>query len=248
MDEIKKYYRPDKSEQLLHKGITVGNFLADMVSPLLPPCKIISTILDNYVKKEEENFIESVLNNEKIIDQNSLEMFEHLDRLRKTMLVIWKVKTEEKKKHFFNLTVNGLLQKGNITDDEYDIFVQMLDELSDIEFKMLMAICEIEDAHKNQKYDSKLSIDAERELLTRLGMTMDIFLAFVSRLKGKGLIVPLTFSISNDDKTFVDSDEVVPLCISNGGNVYGDIEEFYINAVDGHVSKLFKNLLCFINS
>lgn len=248
MDEIKKYYRPDKSEQLLHKGLTVGKFLASMVSPLFPPCEIITNILDNCVKKEEENFIESVLKNEKIIDQNSLEIFERFDRLRKTMLVIWKVKTEEKKKHFFNLTINGLLQKDNITDDKYDIFVQILDELSDIEFNMLMAICEIEDAHKNQKYDPKISIDAERELLTKLDMSREDFLAFVSRLKGKGLIVPLTFSVSNDDKTFGDSDEVMPLCISNGGNVYGDIEEFYINAVDGHVSKLFKNLLCFINS
>lgn len=102
------------------------------------------------------------------------------------------------------------------------MYVNIIDELSDTEFLILYKINKIENEHIGEKFNNPVSEEIGKTLLSDLNMDSKLFTSFIFRLKAKGLIV-------DAHRHWMSMD--IP---------------FFIGIVDGKISKLYKNLLEFI--
>ena len=136
---IRKTFIDSITEYLLDTGKNIAN--------LASPTSILKASLDNIENKNEEEFINSVLSNLVNIDIQSLDAVRSLNRLYKSLLVISKATTQEKIDRFIELTVNGIIAQEQLSDEDYELFVNIVDELTDQEFLILHTINEFELPH-----------------------------------------------------------------------------------------------------
>ena len=228
----------DKITQIL---IGSGKFVIDASNPL-GACKMA---LEQIEQHNEDSFIDSVLNDINSADVESLDAIKSLKRLYRATQAIHKATTQEKINRFKKLTVNGIINQDNLSDDNFELFVNIIDDLTDTEYLIMSIINRIEEEHKGEKFDTRISKVTEKQILAELSMNNYTFISYITRLKGKGMITPPILS------PLMGSDEAKELfgdmMLTSGCNFMADYEKFCINNVNGHVSELFKQLLNYIN-
>ena len=188
------------------------------------PTAMLKTALEKIENKNEDNFINSVLTNLVDIDIQSLDAVRSLKRLYKSLQVISKATTQEKIDRFIELTVNGIIAQEQLSDEDYELFVNIVDELTDQEFLILHTINEFELPHIGKPINEPLSRQLSEELLSSLNMDEALFKSYVARLKAKGLI------------------------IDEHGSIISYKTKFFIDIVDGNISVLYKKLLEFLEN
>ncbi len=198
--------------------ISSGRGIATCVNPL-NLCKEALTYIET---RNEDNFIKGVLDKTKKIDTQSLDAVKSLKRLYKSVQVIAKATTNDKIERFKRLTVNGICYPDRISDSDYELYVNIIDELSDTEFLILYKINQIENEHIGEKFNNPVSEEIGKILLSDLNMDLELFTSYIFRLKAKGLIVYAH------------------------GHWMSMNTPFFVGIVDGKISKLYKNLLEFI--
>ena len=227
----------DKFTQFL---IDSGKFVVDVSSPL-GACK---RALEQVEQRNEDQFIENVLNDVNKADIESLDAVSSLKRLYRVIQVINKATTQDKINRFKQLTVNGIINQESISDDNYELFVNIIDDLTDLEFIILSAIHRIENEHLGEGYDLIISKNAEKELLKELNMDNDLFISYITLLKGKGMITPLKGKAYKGGN---ENPELTDVIFTTDATIITGNEDFCINNVNGHVSILFRQLLEYIN-
>lgn len=213
---IRKKFIDSITEYLIDSGKNIAN--------LASPTSILKASLDNIENKNEEEFIRSVLSNLVNIDIQSLDAVRSLKRLYKSLQVISKATTQEKIDRFIELTVNGIIAQDQISDNDYELFVNIVDELTDQEFLILHTISEFELPYVDMSINESLSKQLSKELLSFVNMDEALFKSYVSRLKAKGLIV------------------------KQHGTTLTKNTKFCINIVDGNISVLYKKLIEFLEN
>jgi len=198
--------------------ISNGRGLVACMNPL-DLCKEALTYIET---RNEDNFINEVLNETKKIDTQSLDAVKSLERLYKSVQVIAKATTNDKIERFKKLTVNGICYPDRISDSDYELYVNIIDELSDTEFLILYKINKIENEHIGEKFNNPVTEEIGKILLSDLNMDSKLFTSYIFRLKAKGLIVDAH------------------------GHWMSMDTPFFVGIVDGKISKLYKNLLEFI--
>lgn len=177
--------------------------------------------LEKAEKYNEDRFINLVLNGNKI-DLQSLDAVRNIKRLYKSLQVVSKAITQEKIDRFVKLTVNGIIAQEQLSDEDYELFVNIVDELTDQEFLILHTINEFELSHIGKPINEPLSRQLSEELLSSLNMDEALFKSYVARLKAKGLI------------------------IDAHGSIISYKTKFFIDIVDGNISVLYKKLIEFL--
>ena len=211
---IRKTFIDSIAEYLLDSGKNIAN--------LSSPTTILKAALEKIENENEEIFINSVLSNLINIDIQSLDAIRSLKRLYKSLQVISKATTQEKIDRFIELTVNGIIDQEQLSDEDYELFVNIVDELTDQEFLILHTINEFELPHVDKPINEPLSRQLSEELLSSLNMDEALFKSYVARLKAKGLI------------------------IDEHGSIISYKTKFFIDIVDGNISVLYKKLLEFL--
>ena len=236
----KDIIRETKIDKLTQAIINSGKFLVNVSNPL-SICKIA---LEQIEQHNEDRFIENVINDINIADIESLNAVKSLKRLYKVIQVINKATTQDKINHFRKLTVNGIINQECLSDDDFELFVNIIDNLTDLEFIILSAIHRIENEHLGEAYDLTTSKNTEKELLKELNMDNDLFISYITLLKGKGMITPLTGKAYKGGN---ENPELTDVIFTADATIITSNEDFCINNVNGHVSTLFKQLLKYIN-
>ncbi len=217
----------------------------DPVSGTINPLGLCKIVFDMVEKSNVDNFITAVLTDKKLADIKSLDTVKPLKRLYRATQAIHKVMTQEKINRFKLLTVNGIRNKESLSDDKFELFINLIDELTDTEFLIMSIINRIEEEHSGEKFDIKVSKATEKQILAELSMDNYTFISYITRLKGKGMITPLISSVN------INSEEMKEIygdmILTSGSTEEGANAAFCINNVNGHVSELFKQLLEYIN-
>lgn len=100
-------------------------------------CKLGFQIIKD---KKEEAFINDVLNSKANVDTSVFKTQKLLERLYKVTQVIAKATTQDKINRFKKLTINGIIYQNEISDDDYELYLNILDNLTDNEFLILSII------------------------------------------------------------------------------------------------------------
>ena len=103
----------------------------------LEGCKLV---LQQIKDKREDQFINDVLEGVKKIDSSDLNAEKSLSRLYKTLQVIAKATTQDKINRFKKLTINGIIYQKETSENEYELFLNILDSLTEEEFVILLDI------------------------------------------------------------------------------------------------------------
>lgn len=237
----KKMIRKTKIDKFIQILIDSGKFVVDASNPL----SACEKALEQIEQRNEDKFIDSVLNDINSADVESLDAVKSLKRLYRATQAIHKATTQEKINRFKKLTVSGIINQNNLSDDNFELFVNIIDDLTDTEYLIMSIINRIEEEHKGEKFDTRVSKETEKQILAELSMDNHTFISYITRLKGKGMIIPPILSplMSSDEAKELFGD----MMLTSGCNFIADYEKFCINNVNGHVSILFKKLLEYIN-
>ena len=187
------------------------------------PLELCKSALDYIETRNEDRFIQEVLIGLAEANFENLKIHKSLARLYKSIQVISKVTTEEKLLRFKKLTINGIIYQEVLSDNDYELYVNIIDELTDMEFIILNHIYNIEKEHKDETINIPISDEIGNRLLFQLDMDAELFSSYIGRLKAKGLIN------------------------SAHGHWLSYSTPFYLNIVDGRTSVLFQKLVDFIN-
>ena len=103
--------------------------------------------------KKKDQFINDVLGDLKNIDLKDIEAEKSLAKLYKSLQVIAKATTQEKINRFKKLTVNGIIYQDEISENDYELYLRLVEELTDIEFLILSIIYEL---HSNILVHNKI--------------------------------------------------------------------------------------------
>lgn len=218
MNNKKEYERSTLTDKITQTLIDSGKTAIDISSPL-SACKLV---LENIEQRNQDRFIENVLSELKNVDAKSLDLYKSLKRLYFSVQVINKVITEEKRKRLLRLTVNGIINQSKIQDDIYELYVNIINELTDTEFLLLLKIDEIEKQHENETMNIQTENKIGEQLINELRLSKDTFDSYIARLKSKGLILDL------------------------GGGFINYKSPFFSTFIHGNISLLFKELHNFI--
>ncbi|MCD7780310.1 MAG: hypothetical protein LUH05_06520 [Candidatus Gastranaerophilales bacterium] len=211
---IRKTLKDTITEYLLKAGRMVANFNN--------PVDLCKDALNYIETKNEDSFINNVLNGVNEIDIQSLDAVKSLKRLYKSVQVIQKAITNDKIERYKKLTVNGIFYQDKISDSDYELYINLIDELNDTEFLILYKINQLENKHIGETFNAHISEEISKNLLSDLDMEPDLFASYISRLKAKGLITDVH------------------------GHWISMNTPFYIGIVDGKISTFYKQLLEFL--
>ncbi len=214
----KEAIRETKIDKFTQVLIDSGEFVVDVSSPL-GACK---RALEQVEQRNEDRFIENVLNDVNAADIESLDAVKSLKRLYRVIQVINKAITQDKINRFKTLTVNGIINQDKIDDSQFELFVNIIDELTDIEFVILDEINKLEIASKNDKFILNQDMLVEAMAKT-LNISINQLESFMYRLKAKGMITGAY------------------------GFDYAQNALLYKGVIDGKLSNMAKELLDFIN-
>ena len=173
-------------------------------------------------KVEEHNrdrFIQEVLTGLKSVDTESLQAEKSLHRLYKSLQVISKATTQDKINRFKSLTINSILEQNSLTDEDYELYIRITDELTDSEFIYLYKLTKgiSKDINEYDKFRT-LYNNIKDDLKNELGFSDDKILCIRNSLVGRGLL---------------------DYVLTYGGNEIGRITDTaysYIKYVEGNVN------------
>ncbi len=172
----------DSLEQFL---IDKGSALVDISNPL-SACKLA---LNKFEEHNRDRFIEQVLQGLKNADTESLKADKSLQRLYKSIQVVSKATTQEKLNRFKSLTTNGIVKQNSLSDEDYDLFLRITDELTDTEFLYLYYL--VKTVPQNITDDNQFSAyckEAREKFKNELNCSNDLILFVLNSLIGRGLL------------------------------------------------------------
>lgn len=178
---IRKALLDNIAQFLIDKGCDY----IDMTNPL----SICKLGLKKIEEHNRDRFIQEVLNGLKSVDTESLQAEKSLHRLYKSLQVISKATTQDKINRFKTLTINGILKQDLLTDEDYELYVRITDELTDSEFICLYKL--VKGINKEiMEYDEfRVSYENIKENLKKeFGFNDDNILCIRNSLVGRGLL------------------------------------------------------------
>lgn len=119
--------------------IDKGKNIVDLINPLTA-CKLALETIEEHNKNRH---IAEVLEGLKYVDTESLKAEKSLERLHKSLQVIAKATTQDKINRFKQLTINGIIYQDEISDNDYELYLNIIDNLTDNEFLILSIINKI---------------------------------------------------------------------------------------------------------
>jgi len=125
-------------------GRAIENYLinAGLNIPTSTP-DAIKSACQFWKNKKEESYFNDILSDIIKIDSSSLNFEKSLERIYLPLQVIAKVTTKEKMDRFKKLTINGIIYQNEISDNDYELYLNILDNLTDKEFIILSIINKI---------------------------------------------------------------------------------------------------------
>ncbi|MDP4182364.1 MAG: hypothetical protein Q8942_14900 [Bacillota bacterium] len=107
------------------------------------PITALKLALQKWKDKKDEQFIVEIIDGLKRIDLKDIQAEKSFNKIYKTLQVIAKATTQEKINRFKKLTINGIVYQNEITENEYELYLHILDNLTDKEFIILSIIHQI---------------------------------------------------------------------------------------------------------
>lgn len=171
---------------------TIAQFLIDNGCNLIDiqnPLGICKLGLKKIEEHNRNRFITEVLSGLTPVDTQSLQAERSLHRLYKSLQVISKATTQDKINRFKTLTINGILEQHSLTDEDYELYVRITDELTDSEYIYLYKLTkfipqEITEYEEFRDLYNKVIEDIKREL----NFNDDKILCIRNSLVGRGLL------------------------------------------------------------
>lgn len=149
--------------------------------PIVPGTNTVAGIMLAWNYKRQEQFLIDVIEDRLKISQSEVDKTSFLKRFYLTSQVVAKAQTQEKYNRFKKLLLNSTLFE--VADDDYELYNNLIDELTDKEFVFLSHISKLkqqgipqENANEYKDCCDKLGNKDEKNLLQ-------------ARLAGKGLIL-----------------------------------------------------------
>ena len=125
-------------------GKTIENFIIEAgVNLPASPVDVWKLGFQIIKDKKDENFLNDVLNGVKNVTVENIKAEKSLERLYKSLQVIAKATTNEKIERFKRFTINGMIYQNEISDNDYELYLNILDNLTDKEFIILSIINKI---------------------------------------------------------------------------------------------------------
>jgi|GEM_PF-1609947 len=101
------------------------------------PVDACKKALHSIKEKKKDKFLNDILQDLIKIDASDLLAEKSIERLYKSLQVIAKVTTEEKINRFKKLTINGIIYQNETTENEYELYLNILDSITEYEFIIL---------------------------------------------------------------------------------------------------------------
>lgn len=134
-DIIRKTFNDSLCQFLIDNGKKA----VDLANPL-SACKLALETLEEHNK---DRFIEDVLKGLRNVDTESLKAEKSLERLYKSLQVIAKATTQDKINRFKKLTINGIIYQNSTSDNDYELYLSLVDNLNDMEILVLKYLLDI---------------------------------------------------------------------------------------------------------
>ena len=145
--------------------------------------------------KKEETFLNEVLNEVTNVTAADINAIKSLERLYKSLQVIAKATTQDKITRFKNLTINGIISQNELSDNNYELYLRLIDELTDEEFIYLNSLVKNLDRTLNFNNDSEENKElisqyekANELIKLKLELSDEKLDLYRNTLAGKGLV------------------------------------------------------------
>lgn len=170
----------NKTYQLILKG-------GQMIH--LDPCSYINTICKELESFKQKGFMEQVLNGLKDIDMTIVEKNDFLNRFYLTFETIKKAQSDDKIKLLTLLFNKSIIFYSEITNDDFELFIKIIDTLTYKEFIILKILYDAENDVISKAKNSKTTTDdAFKKIQVTLDISKEDIEGYIDRLKGQGLI------------------------------------------------------------
>lgn len=93
--------------------------------------------------KREEQFLTDLLSSLTHIGLKDINANKSLEKIYKSLQVIAKATTQEKINRFKKLTINGIFYQNSTSDNDYELYLSLVDNLNDEEFLALKYLLDI---------------------------------------------------------------------------------------------------------
>ena len=177
-------------DSLTQFAIENGKIAATIASDCKIPTNTLKMCLEFVEEHSISSFLAEVEKGLQIIDIESLDKYKALKRLYRIKQVIAKAITNDKILRFKNLAINGIVCKNAISDNEYETFVEITDQLNDDEFLYLSQV--VKNIPKNSYKEYKEFREMYQSIIPKLkslyGFSDDKILYLRNSLIGKGLL------------------------------------------------------------
>jgi len=133
-------------------NLTTKNIMA-VFRTIVPFGDVIDTnineIVNNFVKQKQEIFLDEILKNDIELCTVDVNDVEFIMNFKKTLDAVNRLSNNDKIKYFANLLRNGYMKKEKISNDEYEEFLRILNDLSYREINYIFFLYDFE--NKNDK-------------------------------------------------------------------------------------------------
>lgn len=109
----------------------------------------INEIVNNFIKQKQEIFLDEILKNDIELCTVDVNDVEFIMNFKKTLDAVNRLSNNDKIKYFANLLRNGYMKKEKISNDEYEEFLRILNDLSYREINYIFFLYDFE--NKNDK-------------------------------------------------------------------------------------------------
>ena len=183
-----KTFKDSITQFLIDTGkitVTVGGDFG--VIPFASTAKMAFEYVEEHATN---NLIEEVLNGLKDVNVSGLEPYKMVIRLYKTNQVIAKAITNDKIQRFKNLTINGIIFQKELSDNDYETFVELTDRLTDEEFLFLSVLTQRipQNSYNEYKEFRQMYEKFLEEFMSCYSFDKDKILYIRNSLVGKGLL------------------------------------------------------------
>lgn len=133
-------------------NLTTKNIMA-VFRTIVPFGDVIDTnineIVNNFIKQKQEIFLDEILKNDIELCTVDVNDVEFIMNFKKTLDAVNRLSNNDKIKYFANLLRNGYMKKEKISNDEYEEFLRVLNDLSYREINYIFFLYDFE--NKNDK-------------------------------------------------------------------------------------------------
>lgn len=159
----------------------------------LDPCSYINNVCKELESFKQKEFMEQVLNELKDIDMTIVEKNDFLNRTYLTSEVIKKAQSNDKIKLLTLLFVKSIIFYSELNNDDFELFIKIIDSLTYKEFIILKALLDEErKLIKKLKASKDATEDAYNGIKEKLKIDDKQLRGYIDRLKGQGLLEMLS--------------------------------------------------------